>query len=59
MATAFLNGADEMHTFDDGKKGPKGEKFSLLGNSGNIAVDALTICRPPKIAPIFIAAELF
>ena len=51
LATAFLNGVDEMHTFDDGKRGQAKERFSPLAHSGNIAGDALTISRPPKSAP--------
>ncbi len=43
LATGFIHNVDEFHTFDDGKSG-KG--CSLLALDGNVAGDALKVCRP-------------
>jgi predicted nucleic acid-binding protein len=46
LATAFLYQAKAFHTFDDGKKERKSGRFSLLAHNGNVAGDAISICKP-------------
>jgi hypothetical protein len=53
IATAIIYQADEMNTFDDGKKDKK--TIGLLELTGTKEVDALVICKPS----VHIAYNLF
>lgn len=54
LATAIINEAHEMHSFDDGKKKSGGMKsVSLLGISKDSRISGLTICKPPPSMSLF------
>jgi predicted nucleic acid-binding protein len=50
LATAIMYRATEFHTFDDGKSGPS-KNLGLLGLSGDVGGNKLTICKPAARNP--------